>query len=95
MRLCLVIVFLISSCKALSKFSTPSSTLANCLRVSATAVLRTIFGVETDADEPSIRNSNLLPVNANGEVRFLSVVSLGNFGRVCTPIRISSFSFAP
>ena len=31
-------------------------------------------------EEPSIRNSNLLPVNAKGEVRFRSVVSLLNLG---------------
>ena len=29
----------------------------------------------TEEEEPSIRNSNLFPVNANGEVRFLSVLS--------------------
>ena len=49
---------------------------------------------EIEADEPSILNSNLLPVKANGEVLFLSVVSFGNFGRTWTPIFRSSFSFA-
>ena len=34
-----------------------------------------------DAEEPGIRNSNLLPVKAKGEVRLRSVVSLGNFGQ--------------
>ena len=29
-------------------------------------VLRTVFAQEIEADEPSIRNSNLLPVKANG-----------------------------
>ena len=36
--------------------------------------------------EPSIRNSNLLPVKAKGEVRFLSVASLFRSGRVFTPV---------
>ena len=44
------------------------------------------------ADEPTIRNSNLLPVKANGEVRFLSVLSLGIGGNAETPILSSSFA---
>ena len=44
-----------------------------------------MFAHEILFEEPSIRNSNLLPVNANGEVLFLSVVSRGNFGRTSTP----------
>ena len=67
---------------------------AYCRRDSATAVFRTTFASEMDAAEPSIRNSNLLPVKANGEVRLRSVVSFGNFGRTWTPIFRSSFSFA-
>ena len=35
--------------------------------------------------EPALLNSNLLPVNANGDVLFLSVVSFGKFGREDTP----------
>ena len=42
--------------------------------------------------DPSILNSNLLPVNANGEVLFLSVVSLKNLGNTRTPISIGLFS---
>ena len=42
-----------------------------------------------DWEEPNIRNSNLLPVKASGEVRLRSVVSCGSSGRVSTPI--SSF----
>jgi hypothetical protein len=45
-------------------------------------------------DEPTIRNSNLLPVNAKGEVLFLSVESFGIGGRTDTPILSSVFSFA-
>ena len=41
---------------------------------------------------PGMRNSNLLPVTANGEVRLRSVVSLGKRGSACTPIFSSSFS---
>ena len=44
-------------------------------------VLSIMFAVAIDAEEPSIRNSNLLPVNANGEVRLRSVVSRGSLGR--------------
>ena len=40
-----------------------------------TAVLRTIFESAMFCDEPTILNSNLLPVNAKGEVLFLSVLS--------------------
>ncbi len=41
-----------------------------------------------DWDEPTILNSNLLPVNAKGDVLFLSVVSFGRIGKVKTPISI-------
>ena len=34
---------------------------------------------------PGIRNSNLLPVKAKGEVRLRSVVSLLNLGSTSTP----------
>ena len=37
---------------------------------------------EIESAEPSERSSNLFPVNAIGEVLFLSVVSLGSFGSV-------------
>ena len=43
--------------------------------------------------DPGILNSNLFPVNANGEVRLRSVESLGNLGRTVAPIFINSFSF--
>ena len=39
-----------------------------------------------------MRSSNLLPVNANGEVRLRSVVSFGKCGITCTPIFICIFS---
>jgi hypothetical protein len=42
---------------------------------SATMVLRTVFGNASDWLDPRARNSNLLPVKANGEVRLRSVAS--------------------
>ena len=38
----------------------------------AAIVLRIVFGMPSDIEEPSTRNSNLLPVKANGEVRLRS-----------------------
>ena len=40
-----------------------------------------------ESDEPTMRNSNLLPVKAKGEVRLRSVVSRRNLGRTSTPRR--------
>ena len=53
---------------------------------SAAIVFKTTFGPEIEADEPTMRNSNLLPVKANGEVRLRSVLSIGSAGSVSTPI---------
>ncbi len=39
-----------------------------------------------ESAEPTIRNSNLLPVNANGEVLLRSVASLDKSGKVFTPV---------
>ena len=49
-------------------------------------VLSTTLGLAMDWEEPSIRNSNLLPVKASGEVRLRSVVSWGISGMASTPI---------
>src|SRR3954470_5250578 len=38
------------------------------------------------AEEPTARNSNLLPVNANGDVRLRSPASFGSGGRTLTPV---------
>ena len=54
-------------------------------------VFNTTFGCAMDALEPTIRNSNLFPVNANGEVLFLSVASFMKSGNVATPV----FSISP
>ena len=53
---------------------------------SATIVLSTIWFIAQFCEEPGARNSNLLPVKANGEVRLRSVVSRGRGGSVSTPI---------
>ena len=49
-------------------------------------VLSTVFAVAMQSDEPTMRNSNLLPVKANGEVRLRSVASLLRTGSVETPV---------
>ena len=65
--------------------SEASSTSAAWLNVSATIVLSTVFGSAMEAVEPTIRNSNLLPVKANGDVRLRSVASFMKEGTVETP----------
>ena len=57
---------------------------------SATMVLSTVFGRLGDWLEPSARNSNLLPVKANGLVRLRSPLSFGSPGRTGVPRCISS-----
>ena len=86
MRRCSANRRLIMSWTALSKSSLFSNSSAASLNASATIVLSTTFGDETESEEPTIRNSNLLPVNANGEVRLRSVASLTKSGSVATPV---------
>ena len=64
----------------------PSSSSAASQKASATMVLSTVFAVAMQSDEPTMRNSNLLPVKANGEVRLRSVASLLRTGSVETPV---------
>ena len=60
----------------------------------ATIVLSTVIGLAQLAVEPTARNSNLLPVKANGEVRFLSVLSKSISGILPTTLSFKSvFSF--
>ncbi len=47
--------------------------VATSSRASATAAFTNATGIEIAADEGTARNSNLLPVNAKGEVRLRSV----------------------
>ena len=56
-------------------------------------VLIVTIGPATDCIEPGARNSNRLPVKANGLVRFRSPGSVGRTGRVSTPIISVPFSF--
>ena len=42
----------------------------------------TVLGLAMESAEPTIRNSNLFPVNAKGEVLLRSVASFGRSGRV-------------
>ena len=45
-----------------------------------------VLGLAMESEEPTIRNSNLFPVKAKGEVLFLSVASFTRSGRVDTPV---------
>ena len=64
-----------------SPFSIRRSTSAlNFFKVSAMIVFKTVIGPAQFAEEPTARNSNLFPVNANGEVRLRSVLSSINSG---------------
>ncbi len=53
---------------------------------SATMVFSTVLGPAMDCEPPTARNSNLLPVKANGLVRLRSPASLGSLGSTLTPI---------
>ncbi len=77
---------LIKSCTATLKSSAFSSTSQASEKASATIVFNTTFDCATESWEPTIRNSNLLPVNANGDVRLRSVASLRKSGSVFTPV---------
>jgi hypothetical protein len=48
---------------------------------SATAVFIIMFAQAILLEAPTMRNSNLLPVKAKGEVRLRSVVSFGKVGQ--------------
>ena len=50
------------------------------------------MGPAMDCSEPGARNSNRLPVKANGLVRLRSPGSVGSTGRVSTPISMEPFS---
>ena len=52
----------------------------------AAAAFNTVIGTAQFIELPTARNSNLLPVNANGEVRLRSVLSLARVGILPTPI---------
>ena len=51
----------------------------------AAIVLSTALGSAGDIEEPSARNSNLLPVNAKGEVLLRSPPCIGRCGSTLAP----------
>ena len=65
---------------------------ANSFRLFAMAVFRMVFASERFTAEPGMRNSNLLPVKANGLVRLRSVLSFRKFGSTATPKSIATRS---
>ena len=74
------------------KFPFIASSLSHSASIdSATMVFKTIWLFAQFCEEPGARNSNLLPVKANGEVRLRSVVSFGSAGSESTPRRIRLF----
>ena len=76
---------LIRALQAASKSSAFSSTSAASQKASATMAFRVVLAAAMESLEPTMRNSNLLPVKAKGEVRFRSVASLVSTGTVETP----------
>ncbi len=50
-------------------------------------VFNTVLADATESEEPTIRNSNLLPVKQRVRVRFRSVASLSRSGKIFTPVR--------
>ena len=70
----------------LTPFSKISSTsLRNLINWSATIVFNTVIGAAELAEDPTARNSNLLPVKANGDVLLRSVLSRINEGILLIP----------
>ena len=77
---------LILSWIARSRFSAFSNSSQTSFIASAVIVLRTTLAGAIESAEPTILNSNLLPVKANGDVLFLSVASLARSGNVDAPV---------
>ena len=71
----------------LINLSTSDLNSISCL---ATIVFSTVMGMAQFWFDPTARNSNLLPVNANGEVRFLSVLSNNTSGIFPTTLSFKS-----
>ena len=81
----------VSTLPNLAKDATDS---AASQKASATIAFKIVFGLAIESAEPTMRNSNLFPVNANGDVRFLSVASFARFGSVETPVSNTPPSFS-
>ena len=94
----LKIILLCSEINSLTTSSNdfpPSIASAICVISSANIEFKIVLGPATDCAEPTARNSNLLPVKANGEVLLRSVLSLEKVGTTETPVSkrpISSWS---
>ncbi len=69
-----------------------SSSVARWSSASARMVLIVVIGAAIDCNAPGARNSNRLPVNANGLVRLRSPGSVGSTGSVSTPMVNAPFS---
>ena len=65
----------------------PSTSVLNWFNWSATAAFNAIIADAQFAEEPIARNSKRLPVNAKGEVRLRSVLSISNSG-ICVTFSI-------
>ena len=77
-----------------------STSFLNRFNWSATAAFRAIIALAQLASDPTARNSKRFPVNAKGEVRFRSVLSISNSGicgmssfMPCLPLRLIRSSF--
>ena len=82
-----------NSFKIASSFPSPFSILASTVFLKsfscfAIIVFKTIIAEPQFAEEPTALNSNLFPVNANGEVLFLSVLS----SNICGILPIFNFN---
>ena len=86
---CSLISFSVYSSTALSKSSAPVRASIASANASAIIALSTVFVSPIEFDEATILNSNLLPVNANGDVLFLSVGSFSNTGSLLIPKSIT------
>ena len=88
-RLCSLTIFVSSLPTALFSSSplavAASSSFAIESSESAIAAFSTMFGKAMFCPDDTARNSNLLPVNANGLVRLRSPASRGSFGSTLTP----------
>ena len=82
-----------ASSKSVPAATAVSSSVAQWSSASAMIVLSMTIGTATVCPDPGARNSNRLPVNANGLVRLRSPGSVGRTGSVSTPITICPLPF--
>src|SRR5690606_3016764 len=72
-----------------------STSFLNSINCAATLAFNIVIGRAAFAEDPTARNSNLLPVKAKGEVRLRSVLSSFNSGILGIPCHkfVSFFTF--